>query len=381
MVAQQEEAKGRRFFNALITRSNPFTLIIIGINVGVFFLEWLAGGMGATEADPVTLAAFGAKVNSLIAREHQYWRLITMMFLHIGFLHLLLNNYALWIIGMEIERIYGSARFVILYLLTGLVGSVASYFSSDNLSAGASGAIFGLFGVMATFAFRYRREIPEQLSREIKRRVIPIIAINLAFGFSVSIIDNAAHIGGLVSGILLALVIPYKRPQERVTAGVWRAIQILLMGVVLYSFISAFANYNGPKLSFDNLAMNPSERAKDYDDRMTAANEALVETFNSFEKVLQERDAGADTKPALEAAERGIEQIKDLPRTNNEHFDRQRDQMLELLIKQKELIEQFNQMKSKDWTRIEEAEERLTKQAEDYGLVTRDQKHQKEQGD
>ncbi len=212
-VAARETANEDRFLRALFTRSNPFTMIFIGVNVGVFVLMCLAGGFAVTSVNPEVLRGFGAKQNNLIAEQHEYWRLITAIFIHIGIIHLFLNNYALWIIGQEIERIYGSARFVVLYLVTGVIGSVGSYvFNPQATSAGASGAIFGLFGVMATFAFKYRREIPQTLSREIRRRVLPIIAINLVFGFSVRIVDNAAHVGGLLAGIVLALAVPYMRP-------------------------------------------------------------------------------------------------------------------------------------------------------------------------
>src|SRR5215471_7715563 len=174
VVTSPEAASEYRFLRTLFTRSNHFTMIFIGINVAVFVLMCLAGGFSFTSVDPDVLRAFGAKQNDLIVGHREYWRLITCIFIHIGFIHLFLNNYALWIIGQEIEQIYGSARFVVLYLITGLVGSLSSfYFNPQATSAGASGAIFGLFGVMATFAFRYRKEIPQMLSREIRRRVLP----------------------------------------------------------------------------------------------------------------------------------------------------------------------------------------------------------------
>ena len=253
-AAANETATETRFLRALFTRSNPFTMVFIGINVGVFVLMGLAGGFALMSVDPNVLIGFGAKQNNLIAGQHQYWRLITSIFIHIGFIHLFLNNYALWIIGREIEQIYGSVRFVVLYLVTGVIGSLGSYiFNPEATSAGASGAIFGLFGVMATFAFKYRKEIPALLSREIRRRVLPIIFINLVFGFSVSIVDNAAHIGGLLGGIALALVVPYMRPDEKRTPPVWRALQVICLVVIFVSFVSAFLNYSGPRLSISNV--------------------------------------------------------------------------------------------------------------------------------
>lgn len=369
MAAQQEAAKENRFIHTLFSRSNPFTMIFIGINVGIFLLEWLAGGMGTLTADVVVLKAMGAKDNLLIDTQHQYWRLITSMFLHIGFLHLLFNNYALWIIGQEIERIYGSARFVILYVTTGLIASIASYyFNPEATSAGASGSIFGLFGVMATFAFKYRKELPKALSAEIKRRIIPVILINLAFGFSVRIVDNAAHIGGLISGIALALAIPYQRPNERETAKVWRVIQIIGLAAIFISFVSAFRNYNGPELKFANLTTNPQTHIKGYVDQIDKANQALIDSINSFTPILDRKDERADTRPALESAERGIKLLENIPNIQDD-IDKFRQGLMNTLVRQKEIIDSFNQMKPKDWNKIETEEEALIKEAEGNGFI------------
>src|SRR5436853_445987 len=356
MAARQEAEREHRFLYAFVTRSNPFTLIIIGMNAGVFLLEWLAGGMGGLSADLQVLRAFGAKNNDLINQQHQYWRLIMAIFIHIGFLHFLFNNYALWIIGSEIERLYGSARFVILYLLTGVVGSLASYtFNPGHDSAGASGAIFGLFGVMATFAFRFRKELPERLSTDIRRRILPVIAINLFFGVSMRIVDNAAHIGGLLAGIALALIIPYQRPNERSTASIWRIMQIACLAVMLLSFAAAFRNYDGPKLSVKNLTSNPQTRMEDYGKRIDSAGKALVESLNSFSQIIDRKDARADIQPALRAAEQGINEIKDLPDTGDE-MGRLREHLLELLTEQRDLINRFAAMKAKNWSEAENQE-------------------------
>src|SRR5712692_7044355 len=272
-TADHKAAREHHFLRALFTRPNPFTFIFIGANVGIYVLMCLAGGIAVTSVDPAVLIGFGAKQNELITQQHQYWRLITSMFIHIGFIHLFLNNYALWIIGQEIERIYGSARFVILYLITGLLGSLGSFtFNPQATSAGASGAIFGLFGALAAFAFRYRKEIPEFLSREIKRRILPIIAINLIFGFSVRIVDNAAHLGGLLSGVALALVVPYKRPNERITPLMWRALQVVCLAVIFVSFTDAFRSYDGPPLRLSNLTRSPGSSVVSYFENMKEAN-------------------------------------------------------------------------------------------------------------
>ncbi|MGA9768074.1 MAG: rhomboid family intramembrane serine protease [Blastocatellia bacterium] len=369
IAAEQEAAKANRFINALFARSNPFTMIFIGINLGVFALEWLAGGMSALSADIMVLRAMGAKENLLINTQHEYWRFITSSFIHIGFLHLLFNNYALFIIGQEIERIYGSARFVILYIVSGLVASMASYyFNPDATSAGASGSIFGLFGVMATFAFKYRKELPEFLSKDIRRRIIPVIIINLAFGFIVRIVDNSAHLGGLLSGVALAFIIPYKRPDERATAGIWRALQIICLAVTLISFVAAFRNYDGPELRLANLRATPHTEIAGYFDQIKEANKALIESINSFTSILDGRNEKADTSPAIESARHGIDLLKEIPNINNE-FDNFRKGLSSALARHKEIIDRFNQMNPKDWDRIESEEESFIKEAEKNGFI------------
>ncbi|HST24335.1 MAG TPA: rhomboid family intramembrane serine protease, partial [Blastocatellia bacterium] len=242
------------------------------------------------------------------------------------------------------------------------------YFTSADISAGASGSIFGLFGVMAAFGFKYRKELPEFLSKDIKRRIIPVIIINLAFGFIVRIVDNSAHIGGLLSGIALAFIIPYQRPGEKETAGLWRSLQIICLAVTLISFVAAFRNYNGPELKLANLTRNPQLNIKGYVDQANEANKALIASVNFFIPILNRRDEKVEAKMALESAENGINLLKDIPNIE-EQFDTLRQQLMSLLIRQKQLIEHFNQMNPKDWEKIESEEEALTKEAEQNGLI------------
>lgn len=347
------------FLHAIITRSSPFTMIFIGINVGIFVLMCLAGGFAVTSVDPLVLVGFGAKQNALIAEHHQYWRLITSIFIHIGIIHLLVNNYALWIIGQEIERIYGSARFVILYLATGIVGSIGSYvFNPQATSAGASGSIFGLFGVMAAFAFRYRKEIPEFISRDIKRRIIPVIFINLLFGFSVRIVDNSAHIGGLLSGIALALIVPYMRPNERITPAVWRTLQVICLGVILISFVDAFRSYNGPRLRLSNLTSRQSSSVETYFDNMRDAGQAFFEARKVLTPLLKRGDRSVDVKRAMDALERGVGRINSVPRFDDV-AEQYRRRVLDLLNEQKTIVLQSAQADSKALAALDQEEDSL----------------------
>ncbi|HEY7184032.1 MAG TPA: rhomboid family intramembrane serine protease, partial [Blastocatellia bacterium] len=222
MVAEEQDRLARRYARALFSRATPVTYALLAANVAVSVLITIASG-GTTE-DPTTLVAFGAKTNALL-RSGEWFRLITPIFIHAGFLHLLLNSYALWVVGMQVEKLYGSARFLLIYLLSGVGGMAGSYFgqeflrkSADAPSVGASGAIFGLFGVLAVFGFRYRSELPPAIRRAMTGGVLPVIVLNLFIGFSIPFIDNSAHIGGLLTGAALALIIPYIAPgREKVS--------------------------------------------------------------------------------------------------------------------------------------------------------------------
>lgn len=153
----------------------------------------------------------------------EWWRLVTPVLVHAGLLHLLFNMYALWLFGPIVEQMYGPWRFMLIYLLTAAAGSVASYlFTGPAPSVGASGAIFGLMGVLLA-AGRAHRPVMDRRARMIMGQVGVIIVINLLLGFGLMggiSIDNAAHVGGLVAGLWLGFVMPPVRVET--LASYWR---------------------------------------------------------------------------------------------------------------------------------------------------------------
>ncbi|WP_216830008.1 rhomboid family protein [Alkalihalobacterium elongatum] len=175
-----------------------FTYILLLTVAAMFVLLELNGGSMRI----LTLVDFGAKYNPLI-EAGEYWRLFTAMFLHIGFLHFFMNSLALFYLGSAVERIYGSWRFLLIYIIAGLFGSIASFAFNDQVAAGASGAIFGCFGALLYFGINHRK----LFFRTMGMSVIVILIINLSLGFLVPMIDNGAHIGGLVGGFLASFVV------------------------------------------------------------------------------------------------------------------------------------------------------------------------------
>jgi rhomboid protease GluP len=161
--------------------------------------------LGNGSNDFTTLVNFGASHSELI-RSGEYYRLVTSAFLHIGLLHFIFNNYAIYIIGPQLESFFGRTKFILIYLFSAITGNLMSMIFTNRVGAGASGAIFGLLGALLYFGYHYR----VYLGSVIKSQIIPLIVINLLIGFSVQGIDNAAHIGGLIGGIVLTMALGVK---------------------------------------------------------------------------------------------------------------------------------------------------------------------------
>lgn len=181
----------------------PFkiTYLLVGINVIVFALMWLSDSSLST----ATLVKFGAKLSYKIV-DGEWYRLFTVMFLHADLTHLLFNMVALLQLGSETEMIFGKTRFLIIYFISGLVGSLASFIWSPSVSVGASGAIFGLMGANL-YLYAMNKEV---YKRVFGYQMIGILMINLVYGLVNTSIDDSAHIGGLVGGFIATWAVGYK---------------------------------------------------------------------------------------------------------------------------------------------------------------------------
>ncbi|MGI6368338.1 MAG: rhomboid family intramembrane serine protease [Anaerolineae bacterium] len=187
-----------RYVQLTVPRHRPvWTYVLLTINVLVFALMTVLGG----SENPAVLVLFGAKYQPLIA-QGQYWRLLTANFIHIGLLHLAMNLYALYVFGLQVERRFGRARFILLYLLSGIAGTALSYVGSRALSAGASAAIFGLIGAITAYYVIHRRMFGTVGYRQLRGLLI-VMGINLVMGLTSPQIDNLGHLGGLLAGSAL----------------------------------------------------------------------------------------------------------------------------------------------------------------------------------
>jgi membrane associated rhomboid family serine protease len=321
------------FLQAVWTRGSTYTYVFFGLNILIFVLMALAGGSG----NEPTLMSFGVKSNAEIA-SGQWWRFVTPIFIHIGLLHLFFNSYALWIVGPQVEKLYGGARFVLLYLLTGVAGVYASYsYHPATISAGASGAIFGLFGVLLVFGIRYRRSIPPFFKRAVGTGVLPVIVINLIIGFTIPAIDNSAHIGGLLAGAVLAAVVPFQKPGEETPAG-FRSLQIALLALIAVCFYEVATHYDGPRLSARNLArgvmqIGTGSSTEEFIDAINTAQKAFEASTRQIESSRIE-----DVRSARTDLSKSIDQLRKAP-SLAAHSDKLVAALIRVLQDQYDLIQ------------------------------------------
>ncbi|MDO5674476.1 MAG: rhomboid family intramembrane serine protease [bacterium] len=176
------------------------TLVVVNL---LIFAAMVATGVDMLQPDGRMVISWGANFGPYTTNG-QWWRLLSSMFLHFGILHVGLNMWALYYSGRVVERLFGNGRFALLYLIAGLSGSIASLLWNPMVnSAGASGAIFGVYGALLAFMLDRRNQVPKAIMKEQRLGVLIFILYSLGFGLRQEGIDNAAHIGGLAGGLIM----------------------------------------------------------------------------------------------------------------------------------------------------------------------------------
>lgn len=222
-INQKNKKEAERADQVFKKKRPIVTYILIALNVLFYLL-------------PVLTGYYNEVINRFclhgptIREYNEYYRIITGGFLHGNLLHLVFNSYSLLVIGSQLESFIGKSKYIIVYLFSMIIGSLMSITFGDVPSIGASGAIFGLMGSLLYFGYHYRL----YLGNALKSQIIPLILLNLLYGFMVTGIDNAAHIGGLIGGLLItmALGIPYKSKQSEKINGT--IITIIFTVFMLY---------------------------------------------------------------------------------------------------------------------------------------------------
>jgi len=220
----------------LLGRPGIVTTTLLIANMAMFLVEIAKDPGGVSVAggfSNLTLFNLGALVPIVVARQGQYWRLFTVMFLHADLLHIFFNMYGLYLFGYLIENALGRARFLAVYFISGFIASAASYtFADPNvLAVGASGAIFGLLGAWVAYNWRRRNIAANRFQLQ---WAAMLIAINLVLGVTIAQIDNYAHIGGLIAGMAAGTLAEGIGPREtRTLSTVIGLTALVAVGVVM----------------------------------------------------------------------------------------------------------------------------------------------------
>ncbi|MEO8132098.1 MAG: rhomboid family intramembrane serine protease [Bryobacteraceae bacterium] len=231
----------------LIPHARFTTTVILLVNFGLYIATTLysmkgSGGM-AFDIDGQTLFAFGAKVPFGMMRG-QWWRLVTAGFLHGGILHILMNSWVLFDLGAQVEEVYGTSRYLVVYFVATITGFLASaVFGNAGLSVGASAGILGLIGAMIALGVRHRHTaMGASMRSHYTQWVIFIVVIGLLPGLQV---DNAAHLGGLVGGFIVAYIANTPSALDVWQEKFWRVLATVCVILTAVCFGLMFLNFAG----------------------------------------------------------------------------------------------------------------------------------------
>ena len=222
-INEKSEADNKEYERIFKPKRIVITNILVVLNIIMFAL---------TMTIPKLANMFILDPNAV--RNGEVYRLLTSTFMHASILHLVFNMYALSIIGKQVETFLGKPKFLLVYLFSGLTGSLLSCAITNSYSLGASGAIFGLMGSLLYFGYHYRLYLGSVLLGQI----VPVIVINLVIGYITPSIDNAAHIGGLVGGLFISMALGVNKDDERSSKvnGIITSLILLLFLIYLVFF-------------------------------------------------------------------------------------------------------------------------------------------------
>ena len=220
-INESNEKKAKRNQDIFAFKKPYITYALIAINVIVYFIGLFVGQNQMIEM---------CGLHPLLVKTGEYYRLITCMFLHANPIHLIFNMYALYIIGIQVENFFNKWKYSTIYLISGVTGALFSMIFTRSWSVGASGAIFGLMGALLFFGYHHR----VYLGTVIKSQIIPVIIINLIIGFDSTGIDNAAHIGGLIGGVLGSMMMGVKDKRDRTEQINGTIMTLILLGFLVY---------------------------------------------------------------------------------------------------------------------------------------------------
>lgn len=225
-INNKTESDNKKFEKIFSKKKLFVTYILMGLCFLMYIVTLIMGSSN------VIYLMLGANYAPLV-KNGEIFRLITYAFLHGSIIHLVVNMYSLFIAGRQVENNFGKVRLLIIYFISALSGGLLSALFSDGISIGASGAIFGLLGALVYFGLQFRLYLTDALVS----KIIPIIIINLLIGFTITGIDNACHIGGLIGGFLAAMAVgvpEVENKKDRINGIILLVIYILFISYLLF---------------------------------------------------------------------------------------------------------------------------------------------------
>ncbi|MGH9357799.1 MAG: rhomboid family intramembrane serine protease [Terriglobia bacterium] len=249
--SRSSNAKPGRVMGGVIPVPGTANAIIIAFTIIVYALSWFMTQRAAAATmqqapalggiSTYVLVRLGAKCPLIFAG--QWWRLVTAVFLHAGLIHIGFNLWCLFDVGPMVESLFSSSKFVVMYLVTGVIGYLVSlWWTPMGISIGASGAIMGLIGILIGASFHHG-SLGKDLRRQLWRWVIYIVIFGLLPMFAV---DNAAHFGGFISGLVLGYLISEGEPQTRMDENLWSGLAVVAVVIIAGSFALMALNLSRP---------------------------------------------------------------------------------------------------------------------------------------
>jgi rhomboid protease GluP len=264
----------------------------------LLFVVMVVRGVGAFLPSAQQLLSWGANDGARVVLRHEAWRLPASVFIHGGLLHLAVNMWCLFNIGPLVERFFGNVATAVLYLAAGVGGAIASMATLPvRVSVGASGAIFGLLGALLAFLLVNHRSVPASVLRPLRSSALSFVVFNTLFGAAVPIIDQSAHIGGLVTGFLGGLVLIRPWP---VTRSRWLTLRRLTLGLAL---VGAVLGAGFAAVRWRERTLPPAARLVDFTDQAIPA----IDEFNAISQALPQVDK-LEARSTSEASRQDLSQ-------------------------------------------------------------------------
>ena len=249
-VEQMEGGEREENLRTLFSSNVWLTWALMALNILLFLGAWIWGHrlfgndlLTAKGSREVVMVFYsGMKVTPLV-QQGQWWRLLSSAFVHMDMMHIFFNMYGLYAIGPLVERAFGRWKFTLIYLATALLSTLASFWLTELPSGGASGALYGLVGAVLVFGYKSRQELPERVTKQLTRGMLPWVVFGIGIGFldfANMPMDNAAHIGGLVSGGLLALGLRSRishSPERRIPEVLIKGCALGMLALTIWSAI------------------------------------------------------------------------------------------------------------------------------------------------